>query len=63
MVLPIDKETLRLVTREQGENLVLDKINELVREQQRLEQIVDFLSQVANSYEGNNDLTDDTDVQ
>lgn len=63
MVLPIDREVLKLVTRQQGEELVLNKIDELVREQQRLEQIVDFLSQVANSYEGNNDLTDDTDVQ
>jgi len=64
MVTGLNREILKLCTREQGEELILSKIDELVREQNRLEQILDFLSQIVNSGpEGNNDLTDETDVQ
>lgn len=64
MVTGLNREVLKLCTREQGEVLVLNKIDELVRENNRLEQIVDFLSQIVNSGpEGNNDLTDENDVQ
>lgn len=63
MVSPIDISHLAEINRFEAELLVVEKINELAREQQRLEQILDFLSQVVNSHEGNNNLTDDDDIQ
>ncbi len=64
MVSPIDRsKILWPVDRAQGEREVLAKIDEMISEINRMEQILDFLSQVVNSHEGNNDLTDDTDVQ
>jgi hypothetical protein len=48
MVYPLDRKVLELATREQGELLVLNKIDEMIREQNRLEQIIQFISGIAN---------------
>ena len=51
------------VPRDEGERLLIDKFDEMISEINRLEQIVNFLSEVAHNYEGNNNLTNDDDVQ
>lgn len=64
MVSPIDRnKILHPVPRNEGELEVLAKMDEMVSEINRLEQIVNFLSEVAHNYEGQNNLTNDDDVQ
>lgn len=64
MVHPLDRSKIMWpVDRSEGELEVLRKMDEMISEINRLEQIANFLSQVINDNEGNNDLTDDSDVQ
>jgi hypothetical protein len=64
MVSPIDRRKIMWpVPRDEGERLLIDKFDEMISEINRLEQIVNFLSEVAHNYEGNNNLTNDDDVQ